>query len=92
MTTHGRIESEGKLVAKISRPAEKVIELVSAQPGADLAPNTGWNAVNAVTYYVDHVRGRGEASGVESSLFGDGAQLKTSALDLALKYTEAIYA
>src|SRR4026208_1281549 len=73
----------------ISRPAARVMELVSAQPGADLATGTAWNAYNAVTYYVDHERGRGESSAVESSLFGEGANLKTSALELALAYTEA---
>lgn len=75
-----------------TRPAKRVLELVGAQPGADLADGTAWNAYNAVTYYVDHERGRGESSAVESSLFGEGSQLKQNALDLAIAYSEAIYA
>jgi hypothetical protein len=77
---------------KVTRPAARVLELVNTSPGAELAPASAWNAVNAVTYYVDHERGRGEASAVESSLFGEGSNLKQSALELALAYTEAIYA
>jgi len=84
--------TRGEQKIKLTRPAERVIELVGTQPGHDLADGTAWNAVNAVTYYVDHERGRGESSAVESSLFGEGASLKQSALDLALAYTEAIYA
>jgi len=77
---------------KITRPASRVLELMNAQPGADLAEGTAWNAYNAVTYYVDHERGRGESSAVESSLFGEGAGLKQDALELALAYTEVMYA
>jgi hypothetical protein len=77
---------------KVTRPAARVLELVNTSPGADIAPGTAWNAYNAVTYFVDHERGRGEASAVESSLFGEGSNLKQDALALAMAYTEAIYA
>jgi len=83
---------ETEKAVKITRPATRVLELVNAQPGADLAEGTAWNAYNAVTYYVDHERGRGESSAVESSLFGEGAGLKQDALELALAYSEVMYA
>jgi len=51
-----------------------------------------WQAMNAVTYYVDHERGRTRDSALNSAWFGEGANLKQSALDLALKYTEVLYA
>lgn len=81
-----------EVLARITRPAARVLDLVQAQPGADLADGTAWNAYNAVTYYVDHERGRGESSAVESSLFGQGSNLKQEALELALAYSEVLYA
>lgn len=47
--------------------------------------NTRWAAYNAVTEYVDHVRGNnaGEADGrMRSVMWGNGAQLKKRALDM----------
>lgn len=86
----GEVTWRSDVLARISRPAQKVIELVKTQPGSDMATGTAWNTYNAVTYYVDHVRGRGEASATESSLFGEGANLKQSALDLAIQYTSLL--
>ena len=71
-----------------NRPVRKILELVAAQPGADMAPGSAWNAVNAVTYFVDHVRGRQDSSAQESSWYGEGAKVKASGLDLALQYTD----
>jgi hypothetical protein len=85
------IDVDGKQV-KVTRPAERVMELISTQPGAEMFPGSAWQAYNAVTYYVDHERGRTRDSALNSAWFGEGAQLKQSALDLALAYTEAIYA
>lgn len=84
------VGASGKVLARITRPAAKVLELVKSQPGADLAMGTAWNTYNAMTYYVDHVRGRGEASATESSLFGEGANFKQSALDMAIQYTSLL--
>lgn len=42
-------------------------------------------AYNAVTYWVDHVRGRKPESALFSTIYGDGARLKRKALQLALE-------
>jgi len=53
-------------------------------PGAQ---STRWGLVNAVTHYVDHVRGRtqDQTKRAVSALFGGGADLKQTALALAAK-------
>lgn len=75
---------------KITKPANRVIELVETQPGSQYFPESGWNAYNAVTRYVDHERGRTRDSALNSAWYGEGATVKQNALDLALAYTEAI--
>lgn len=69
-----------------SRPVNRVLELVNTQPGAAMAAGTLWNRYNAVTYFVDHERGRSADSGLNAAFFGDGAQLKQQALELADQY------
>jgi phage/plasmid-like protein (TIGR03299 family) len=50
-------------------------------PGA--APGTAYGALQAVTHWVDHVRGKDTDARVASALFGQGQNLKARALDLA---------
>lgn len=69
-----------------SRPVNRVLELVNSQPGAPMAAGTLWNRYNAVTYFVDHERGRTADSGLNAAFFGEGAQIKDQALDLASQY------
>jgi len=54
-------------------------------PGQHLASrsNTLWGAVNGVTYYVDHERGRSQDSTLNAAWFGQGAQLKAEAVRVA---------
>lgn len=68
-----------------NRGTKSILDEVVNQPGA--VPGTVWNAFNAVTYYVDHVRGRNADSGVRAAIFGDGDRLKKGALDLAVEFT-----
>jgi len=75
-----------------ARSTNRVIELIPNQPGAAMAPNTVWNAFNAVTYYVDHERGRNADSGLNAALFGEGAQVKRQALDLMMEYADTLKA
>jgi phage/plasmid-like protein (TIGR03299 family) len=72
---------EGK---KLTRTAERAMEIVENQPGADFRPGTFWNAYNAVTYLVDHELGRSADSRMASAWFGGNAKRKVDALDLAL--------
>ncbi|WP_438405340.1 DUF932 domain-containing protein, partial [Aeromonas hydrophila] len=49
------------------------------------AKNTAWGLINAVTEYVDHHRrARSQDNRLDSAWFGQGAQLKSQALEQAL--------
>jgi phage/plasmid-like protein (TIGR03299 family) len=72
-----------------TRRRDKVIELAAAGKGAEFAMGSLWNAFNALTEYVDHVR-PAEAKNVrtikqanESALFGTNMKVKQRALVLA---------
>lgn len=66
---------------------KRVFEAVAASPGAKLpsAAGTAWGALNGLTYYVDHQRGRSSDTRLNSAWFGYGATLKQRALDSALE-------
>lgn len=74
---------------KLGRTVPEIMRVVNNQPGAAESAGTMWNAYNAVTYHVDHVRGRSDAAVVDS-IFGEGDRLKTSALELAVEYTQRL--
>lgn len=83
-----------ELVHKAADPADKLnnkeMDLMLAfknGPGADMisAKGTVWGAVNAVTYYVDHIVGRGNDTRLNKAWFGANARLKTKALSLAMQ-------
>jgi hypothetical protein len=78
----GRSTREDKT---LTRTAERALELVENQPGADFRPGTFWNMYNAVTYMVDHELGRSADSRMASAWFGGNAKRKVDALDLALE-------
>lgn len=71
-----------------SRP--RVIDLVKtcyeSGPGMEIPGVRGsyWGAYNAVTDFVDHVRGRGPDTRTEASMFGAGRLIKEKALQVAL--------
>ncbi|MGL5497984.1 MAG: DUF932 domain-containing protein [Aeromonas sobria] len=79
-------DDDGNIV--LSRPTKKLQELYQgAGMGSELtsAKNTAWGLVNAVTEYVDHHRrARSQDNRLDSAWFGQGAQLKTRALNQAL--------
>jgi phage/plasmid-like protein (TIGR03299 family) len=79
----GGSKKEGK---DLSRTAERAMELLDTQPGAEFAEGTMWSAFNAVTYFVDHEAGRSNDTRMQSAWYGHGAKLKTKALELALEY------
>jgi len=72
----------------LTRPAQKLHELyLGAGMGSELTSsrNTAWGLVNAVTEYVDHHRrARSQDHRLDSAWFGQGAQLKSQALNQAL--------
>ena len=59
------------------------------QPGANMSEGTWWSALNAVTYYADHVAGRDRNAALRSAWFGSKATMKRNALDLATEYAKA---
>ncbi len=75
---------------QFSPTVERVLLAMEAQPGAKLFPNTAWSAFNAVTFYVDHVRGQSRDTALNSAWYGPGAGLKADALDLALDYSDRL--
>ena len=79
-------DDDGNIV--LSRPTKKLQELYQgAGMGSELtsAKNTAWGLVNAVTEYVDHHRrARSQDNRLDSAWFGQGAQLKSQALEQAL--------
>jgi len=78
----GRSTREDKT---LTRTAERALELVENQPGADFRPGSWWNAYNAVTYMVDHELGRSADTRMASAWFGANAKRKVDALDRALE-------
>lgn len=68
------------LSARAQRDLDSIISLYQSAPGQELdtAKGTLWGAVNAVSYYVDHVRG-GAGDRLDSAWFGAGGALKDEA-------------
>lgn len=67
-----------------ARVLEKIHTAFQTAPGANTpsAQNTLWGAVNAVTYFADHIRGR-DASRAQAAMFGPGRILKLNAWKIA---------
>lgn len=74
---------------ELSRTAERALEIVDTQPGANFAPGTWWNAYNAVTYMTDHEMGRSADTRAAAAWFGHNAKRKLDALNIAVEMAEA---
>jgi len=61
-----------------SREVCQMMSLYKSALGQDMATAKGtlWGAVNAVTYYTDHVRSTKSTERIDSAWFGSGASLK----------------
>jgi phage/plasmid-like protein (TIGR03299 family) len=66
---------------KARREHEAIVALFESAPGQDLssAKETLWGAVNAVTYYTDHVRSGTDGDRLDGAWFGAGYALKEKA-------------
>jgi phage/plasmid-like protein (TIGR03299 family) len=73
------------LSRRAQREHETIMALLSSAPGQDLSTTkeTLWGAVNAVTYYTDHVRGKTAGERLDSAWFGAGSALKDRAWEEA---------
>lgn len=74
---------------KLTRTAEKVLELVETQPGADFQKGSFWQLFNGVTYYSDHVAGRSNDTRLTSAWYGPNSKRKLEALNVAVEMAEA---
>lgn len=66
---------------------DQLMTSYTSAPGA--APGTAYGLVQGVTHYLDHVRGKDNESRLNSSWFGQGANLKQIALDRARELVAA---
>lgn len=73
--------------AQLSKAAQDIQEATICSPGANMesAKGTLWGAVNGVSYYTDHMRGRTQDTRLASAWFGDSDLLKRSAVNVALE-------
>ena len=78
-------KNEGEL----SRTANRAMEVLVEQPGAEFAEGSWWSAFNAITFMTDHELGRSADTRLQSAWYGTNRKLKTEALELALEMAEA---
>lgn len=76
-------------VDDLSRTAQKALEIMETQPGAEYARGSWWQAINTVTYMTDHVLGRSADTRLQSAWFGLNQTKKVDALNLAVEMAEA---
>ena len=69
------------LSSKAEREHQSLMSLFGSALGQDLSSTRGtlWGAINAVTYYVDHVRSGAGIDRLDSAWFGGGYALKEKA-------------
>ena len=74
---------------QLSRPAETVLSVMKTQPGAQFGEGSYWQALNAVTFSVDHLLGRKQETRLNSAWFGVNDNRKRLALKKAVEYAKA---
>lgn len=76
---------------QLTRLAQDIQSATVSSPGSFLrsAKGTLWGAVNGVTYFADHQRGRSADSRLASAWFGESESLKTRAMEVALEMAVA---
>lgn len=81
MMLQNKVREEG------SRQVKSLLdEIIMQQEGAEFSEGTLAHPFNALTYQIDHVRGRGPDAAVQYALFGEGSKIKTEALEIGLEY------
>jgi phage/plasmid-like protein (TIGR03299 family) len=73
----------------LSPSAKRAMDARQSQPGAEYAEGTWWNALNAVTYLVDHELGRSDDTRITSAWYGYNAKRKLIAVNTAIEMAEA---
>ncbi|MCB1865138.1 MAG: DUF932 domain-containing protein, partial [Chromatiales bacterium] len=73
---------------KISKPEQEILRLYAGDArGADMAGQTAYGLLNAVTEYTDHHYGRSADARINSMLMGPNAQLKDKAFSVLAEHT-----
>ena len=85
-TLLGTSTKEGK---DLSRTAQRAMDLVDTQPGAEFAKGSYWQLVNAVTYLTNHELGRSADTRMTSAWYGSNRKKGVDALNLALEMAGA---
>jgi phage/plasmid-like protein (TIGR03299 family) len=70
---------------EMSTQADRAMEIVEQQPGAEFRPGSQWNLFNAVTYITSNEYGRNDESRLDSVWYGANEQRNQRALKLALE-------
>ena len=73
----------------LSKSAKAVLEAYDKQPGTQFAAGSWWQALNAVTFHVDHEMARTPDNRLESAWYGPGRQKKMNAVKLAVEFAES---
>jgi phage/plasmid-like protein (TIGR03299 family) len=87
--TSDKKNDKHKIGVPQSRAAELAMVAVDAQPGAEFAKGSWWQAYNAVTYLTDHQLGRSTDTRLYSAWYGVNQAKKVQALNLAVQMAEA---
>ena len=66
------------------RQLARLFEVFETQPGAEYGRGSYWQAYNAVTYWIDHDRGRSDDARMNASWFGTGRAIRDRAFEVAL--------
>lgn len=76
--------SDAKGKAEPSKMHDRAMGILSSQPGAEFAPGTWWQALNAATFLMDHEMGP-DKTRLESAWYGHNRGRKLKAMALATK-------
>lgn len=74
---------------ELSKSAQLALDVIDKQPGAEFGRGSWWQALNSVTYCVDHLIGRNPNNRLVSSWYGANRGLKLRAVDLAVEMANA---
>lgn len=81
-------KAKGPQRKELSKSATRALEVMHTQPGAEYAEGSWWQALNTVTYMVDHELGRTAPMRLHSAWYGTGKKTKAMALETALEAAE----
>jgi len=84
-----KAKAENAERASLGHVARMAYDALHEQPGAEYAEGSWWQPFNAVTYVVDHMKGRSNDTRMESAWYGNGMRTKNTALQKAIEYAEA---